>query len=154
MKESWKHIGLQAGLILLVTFVTYLPVLRGGFIWDDASLTKDNRMVQARDGLYRFWFTTEASDYYPLTSTIWWLQWRLWGKSAGGWHAVNLLLHAFNVLLIWMVLRRLRIPGAWLAALLFAVHPVNVSTVAWISEQKNTLSLLVFCVVDSVVPAI
>jgi len=135
---------MAAGLLLLATFVTYLPALRDGFVWDDGPLITDNRIIQAHDGLYRSWFTTEAMDYYPVTQSLWWLEWRLWGKNAGGWHAVNVLLHAANVVLVWTVLRRLRIPGAWLAALLFAVHPVNVATVAWISEQKNTLSMLFF----------
>ena len=145
---------LLALVLVILTFAAYQPTWHAGFIWDDDLLITDNPMVQAHDGLYRFWFTTEAPDYYPLTSSFWWLQWRLWGKNAAGWHAVNILLHAADVVLIWMVLRRLRIPGAWLAALLFAVHPVNVATVAWISEQKNTLSMLFFGAVDSVVLAI
>jgi tetratricopeptide (TPR) repeat protein len=139
-ERPWTVIG----LLLLVTFVTYLPALRGGFVFDDRPLIVENQMVHARDGLPRFWLTQEAPDYYPLTWSLWWLEWHWWGKSPLGYHAVNLLLHAANAVLVWLVLRRLRIPGAWLAALLFAVHPVNAVTVAWISEQKNTLSMLFF----------
>jgi tetratricopeptide (TPR) repeat protein len=135
---------LLALVLVIVTLLVYLPVWHAGFVWDDERFITSNHMLQAPDGLYRIWFTTEAMDYYPLTSSFWWLQWRLWGTNAAGWHAVNILFHAANVVLVWMVLRRLKIPGAWLAALLFAVHPVNVATAAWISEQKNTLSMLFF----------
>ncbi len=133
-------------VLAVLTFAAYQPTWHAGFVWDDDELITENRMIQARDGLQRIWLTTEAPDYYPLTWSFWWLQWRVWGKNPAGWHAVNVLLHAANVVLVWIVLRRLRIPGAWLAALLFAVHPVNVATVAQINEQKNTLSMLWYAV--------
>ncbi len=133
------------GLIMVVvTFAVYFPSLRGSFVFDDLGLIKNNRLVHASDGLHRFWFTTEAPDYYPLTWSLLWLEWHLWGASPLGYHVVNLLLHAANAILVWIVLKRLRIPGAWLAGLVFAVHPVNVATGAWISEQKSTLSMFFF----------
>ncbi len=144
MKNAWRSPGVGAALLILLTVAAYIPVMHAGFIWDDDVLITGNRLVKANDGLYRFWFTTESADYRPLTWSLWWLEWRLWGASPMGYHVVNVLLHAVNAVLAWMVLRRLKIPGAWLAALVFAIHPVNVATVAWISEQKNTLSMLFY----------
>jgi protein O-mannosyl-transferase len=118
--------------------------MRGGFVWDDGIYITGNPLVKASDGLRRFWFTTEAFDYYPITWSLWWLEWRRWGEAATGYHVLSVLLHAVNAVLVWLVLRRLDIPGAWFAAVVFAIHPVNVASVAWISEQKNTLAML-FC---------
>jgi protein O-mannosyl-transferase len=146
MKHTLRSPAACAVLIVVVTVAAYIPAIRGGFVFDDNKLIVENRLVKAPDGLYRFWFTTEAEDYYPLTSTLWWLQWRLWGADPVGYHVVNVLLHAGNAILVWIILRGLKIPGAWLAGLAFAVHPVNVASVAWVSELKNTLSMLLFLI--------
>jgi tetratricopeptide (TPR) repeat protein len=128
--------------IIVVTIFAYLPALRGEFVFDDELYITDNPLIKARDGLRRFWFSTEFSDYYALSNSMLWLEYRLWGADPTGYHVVNVLLHAVNSVLLWRLLRRLKIPGAWLAGLAFALHPVNVSTVAWISERKNMLSML------------
>ena len=133
--------------IVLITFLFYIPALRGGFIWNDeeeGSLTKN--IVLEEHGLYRVWFTTESVNYWPITWTSFWIEHRLWGLNPTGYHVVNVLIHAGAAVLLWRILRRLGIPGAWLAALVFAVHPVNVESVAWITQRKNTLSLLFFLV--------
>jgi len=137
---------LLAIVLMAITFLAYAPVLRGGFIWDDDSLIVENRMVHARDGLRQFWFTTDAPDYWPMTSTAWWLEWRLWGDHATGYHVANVFLHAINAAMVWLILRRLKIPGAWLAGAVFALHPLNCASVAWISEQKNVLSMLFYAI--------
>ncbi|HTQ38759.1 MAG TPA: tetratricopeptide repeat protein [Pirellulales bacterium] len=131
---------LIAGLVLLI----YWPVVHGGFIMDDDLLLTDNALVKAPDGLYRMWLTREPVDYWPLTNSSFWAEWRLWGMNSTGYHVTNLLLHIINSLLVWLLLKRLAIRGAFLAALLFAVHPVNIESVAWIAERKNVLSMLFF----------
>ena len=128
--------------MVLLTVAVYVPAMRAGFVFDDVTLIRENRLVHAADGLSRFWLTTDAADYYPLTWSVWWLEWRLWGANPLGYHVLNVLWHAANAILVWRILRQLKIPGAWLAGLVFAVHPVNVATAAWISEQKNSLSML------------
>jgi len=135
---------LAAAGIFLATLAAYWPVLRAGFIWDDdGHVTRAG--LRSLHGLWEIWFRVGATQqYYPLLHSLFWFEHALWGDSALGYHLVNVLLHATGACLFAQVLRRLDIPGAWTAALIFAVHPVGVESVAWISEQKNTLSSLFY----------
>ena len=122
----------------------YYPSIRGDFILDDDILLTQSELIKAPDGLYRFWCTAEAVDYWPVTNSSLWFEWRLWGDRPTGYHVTNVLLHCAASLLVWLLLKKLSIPWAFLAALLFAVHPVNVESVAWISQRKNILAMLFF----------
>jgi len=135
---------LFAAAILAIALLAYIPAMQGGFLWDDYTFLKDNWLIKAPDGLQRLWFTTQAEDYFPLTSSMLWLEWRIWGDHAAGYHVMNVLLHAAAAVLVWRVLRRLAVPGAWLAGVLFAVHPVAVASAAWITERKNTLPMALY----------
>ena len=130
-----------AGAIAFTTFAAYLPVLGAGFIWDDDVYVTENPLLTAPDGLKRIWFSAHfQSQYFPLVYTVFRWQHALWGFHPAGYHLVNLLLHIANALLVWVVLRRLALPGAWFAAAIFALHPVQVESVAWVTELKNTQS--------------
>jgi len=133
-----------AALILVLALACYWPALRGDLLWDDdAHVTR--RSLQPLSGLLQIWTDLHATQqYYPLLHSAFWLEHGIWGDSVLGYHLANVLLHAAASVLLVLVLRRLRVPGAWLAGLLFAVHPVCVESVAWISEQKNTLSLVFY----------
>jgi tetratricopeptide (TPR) repeat protein len=135
---------LLALVLVLVTFAAYTPVWHAGFIWDDDDHLTANHAVAASNGLKMIWSSLHTSRYYPLTLTTFWFERRLWGLDPRPYHLVNIALHAANGVLIFLLLRRWRIPGAWLAAMLWLLHPVNVESVAWITELKNTQSGLFF----------
>jgi len=134
----------RAALLILITVAAFLPAIGAGYIWDDNTLLTDNPQIHGLHGLAQIWRGEQSRDYTPLTITMFWLEWRLWGDTPTGYHLLNILLHALSVLLLWRVLLRLRIRGAWLGALLFAIHPVVVASVAWVAELKNTLSAAFF----------
>jgi tetratricopeptide (TPR) repeat protein len=130
--------------LVVATFVAYQSAWRAGFIWDDDEHLTANPAMTAPNGLQMIWSSLTISRYYPLTLTSFWVQRRLWGLNPMPYHLVNIALHAINGVLVFLLLRRLRVPGAWLAAFLWALHPVNVESVAWITEMKNTQSGLFF----------
>jgi tetratricopeptide (TPR) repeat protein len=146
VQKGWWQRGWLPGLLLIAaTVLAYQPAWHAGFIWDDDVYVTRNPLLTAPDGLRRIWFSLDApSQYCPLVYTSFRLERPFWGLNPSGYHLVNILLHAANALLVWRLLRRLAVPGAWLAAALFALHPVHVESVAWITERKNVLSLLFY----------
>jgi tetratricopeptide (TPR) repeat protein len=136
--------ALGCALLLAATLLAYHPAWQAGFIWDDdAHVTRP--FLSSLHGLARIWFEPGATQqYYPLLYSAFWLEHRAWGDQACAYHLLNIVLHAGVAALLFRLLRRLSVAGAFLAAALFALHPVGVESVAWISEQKNTLSALLY----------
>jgi tetratricopeptide (TPR) repeat protein len=135
---AWFWPGL---LLVLATVAAFAPVFWAGFIWDDDAYVTGNTLLTTPDGWWRIWFSAHfQSQYFPLVYTTLRMEYMLWGLNPLGYHAVNLCLHLANALLVWGLLQRLKLPGAWLAAAIFALHPVQVETVAWVTELKNTES--------------
>jgi len=130
--------------LIALTLLAYIPAMNAGTIWDDAGFVFDNAAVSSRRGLHFIWLTKSNADFFPLTLSSLWLEYRLWGPNPIPYHITNILLHACSAVLLWRLLRQLKVPGAYLGAMLFAVHPVNVASVAWITERKNTLSMLFY----------
>jgi len=169
-EEMLEKMLLKGVLLFFAVVIIYIPAMYGGYIYDDDQLLTQNPLIQQGSGftdpeswagLGKIWFPVEArgsADYFPATSTALWIEWRLFGNNeprtppadrgfgAPGYHIVNVLLHATCVLLLWLVLEKMRIPGAWIASFVWGVHPVCVESVAWISELKNTLSMALFLV--------
>src|SRR6266404_739400 len=129
-----------AATLAASTIFAYWPAWHGGFIWDDDRYVTHNYLLIAPDGLRRIWFSLDApSQYFPLAYTVLRIERSLWDLNPVGYHWVNILLHLGNALLVWCILARLKVPGAWLAAAIFVLHPVQVESVGWISELKNVL---------------
>lgn len=136
--------ALGGALLVLLVLAAYGKALGAGWIWDDADYLTANRLVHSLDGLRRIWLTTETPQYYPLVFTVFWIGEKLWGMEPLGYHLVNVLVHGASAVLVWRILRGLAVPGAWLAAAVFALHPVQVESVAWVTELKNVLSGLFY----------
>ena len=140
-KSAW----LLGALLVAAVLIAYQPVWHAGFIWDDDSYVTRNPTLRDLHGLWRIWFdVTSTPQYYPLVHTSFWLEYHAWGLNPLGFHLVNVFLHALAAILLWRVLVRLQVPGAWIAAAIFAVHPVEVESVAWITERKNVLSAVFY----------
>ena len=142
MKTKPLLVAAQAALIVLAGWWIYAPALHGTWLWDDGSRISENPRVQDPAGLWQIAFTPVAADDFRLTEAMDWLQWQLWGDHTFGFHVTNVALHLVSAFLIWRLFTRLGLREAWLGALLFVIHPLLVESVAWVSELKNTLSLV------------
>lgn len=141
--DRWKLLLAVAGLIVL-TFAVHWPAVHGGFIWDDDDHLTANPAVAAAGGLRQIWSSLAVSRYYPLTLTTFWCEHQLWGLRPMPYHVVNIALHALSAVLLFFLLRGWRVPGAFVTAALWAVHPVTVESVVWVTEMKNTQSGVFF----------
>lgn len=150
----WNDTLFRGGIILLAVLWIYSPAYHGDWLWDDDQLLTQNPVVQHRlptdppnspprhlQSLAKLWLDPNGADFFPLSYTALWAQWPFFGTWSTGYHVTSILLHAVGSLLVWALLARMHVPGAWLSGLLFAIHPVCVESVAWVSETKNTLSL-------------
>ncbi len=137
-----KAVLALGSLLVLAALAAYRPALNAGFVWNDDTYVTENPTLDGADGLRLIWTDTKANEqYYPMVFTSYWIEKRLWGLAPLGYHLVNVLLHAANALLLWALLARIGLKGGGWAAALFALHPMCVESVAWVTERKNTLSL-------------
>ena len=141
LHDLWERDWVKGLLLAVAVVFAYQPAWHAGFIWDDDTYISANEMLRSPAGLWAIWFKPGATcQYYPLSFTVFWLGYHLWGLHPLGYHAQNLLLHVLTAILLWQVLKRLEVRAAWLAGAVFALHPVNVMSVAWMTELKNTLA--------------
>lgn len=142
VSPAWRSWAAGGALVALVVAV-YWPTLGNGLVSDDEYYIVGTEKLASLQGLRDIWFKLGATpQYYPVVHTALWVEYQAWGLDPRGYHAMNLLLHAAVAVLLWQLLVRLEVPGAWLAAAIFAVHPVEVESVAWASERKNVMSAL------------
>jgi tetratricopeptide (TPR) repeat protein len=135
---------LQISIMVAAAVWIFGPALSGGGLWDDDVLVTTNFNLHSLHGLWEIWVNVFWTDYWPLSWTLFWVEWQLWGNALLGYHIVTLALHLVDGLLVWHLLRRLGVGWAWVGGLIFVVHPLTVETVAWVAETKNTFSVFFF----------
>ena len=137
-KTSWMA---RAVFLVILCSIVYIHFLQNSFIWDDDYYLTQNPHLKKVDGLKRIWFDLGATpQYYPLVFTSFWIEHKFWALDPLGYHLDNIIIHCINAVLLWRILYFLGVKGSWLAAAIFAIHPVQVESVAWITERKNLLS--------------
>ncbi len=138
---------LAAAALVLMVAISFVPAYQAGFVWDDTIFVEQS-FIRETSGLKSIWFSPsdieQEGHYWPVTYTTFWLEHKLWGFEPLAYHVLNVLLHAVNVLLVWHLLRRFAVPGAWVVGAVFAVHPLHVESVAWVIERKDLLSGLFY----------
>ena len=146
-RRLYSRQALAVSTLCALAIVSYIPAISGGFVWDDVIFTEEP-IIREASGLWRIWFSPSDIDreghYWPIVYTSFWLDHKLWDLAPIGCHAVNVLLHLVNCLLLWRLMLRLAVPGAWFIAAVFAVHPLHVESVAWVIERKDLLSALFY----------
>ena len=133
--------------LILLSLIVYSQAIPGGYIMDDdIHLTDNENLLQSWHGLWLIWSQPRIANvqYYPLTYTSFWIEYHFWKLEPYGYHLTNILLHCLSAFLLWHILNRLEIQGAWLIAIFFLLHPIHVESVAWITERKNTLSCFIY----------
>ena len=141
---AWRDFLFQVAILVLASLWIYSPTYHGDWLWDDDQSITANPIAQGPWSFYDIWVSPHGADYFPLSATGFWLQWHAFGPNSTGYHVVNIVLHIAGALAFWRLLHVLKVPGAWLGGLLFAIHPICVESVAWVSELKNTLSQPLF----------
>jgi protein O-mannosyl-transferase len=142
---AWLKIhGWKVAIVLATALWIYVPVLRGAWLSDDLPLFVSNPLFHIKNGLWYIWLGSYQDNEWPLTWTLVWLISQVFGLEPLTFHPCNLILHGCDAFLLWFLLARLGLKQAWLGALIFIVHPMMVETVAWMSEIKNTFSLLFY----------
>ncbi len=151
LRESWVKANLEtllgSGVLIVVGFLIFLPAMHGSWLWDDNLYIVDNALIHSSDGYWKAWLNLNplgshyAGNYNPLTTLVEWIEWRLWGNDTLGYHLVSVALHITSALILWRLFSRLGFAFAWVGAMIFLTHPMQVESVTWISELKNTLSL-------------
>jgi protein O-mannosyl-transferase len=142
-RAFWRENWFLGFLLTALVVVAYARVFNAGFIWDDESHLTQNPCIVGPLGLKEVW-TTARAVYYPLVLTTFWALHKVVGLAPWPYHLLNVLLHAGSAIVLWRVLRQLKVRGAWLGAALWALHPVMVQSVAWVTELKNTQSCLFY----------
>ena len=145
VERRWPRFVIRGAFAAVLLVAAYIPALAGNLLWVDDTQAASESLLRSTSGLAYLWrHPLSQSGYQPLADTFLWVQYQLWAAHPQGYHGVSLLLHGTNCLIAWLILRRLNVPGAWLIALVFGLHPLQVQAVAWVGGQPILFATLLY----------